>query len=541
MTIYHIFALCGGLGLFLYGMHIMSEGLELAAGDRMQAILEKLTSNRFIGVLVGAGITALIQSSSATTVMLVGFVNTGLMKLSQAVWVIMGANIGTTITGQMIALDIGKLAPMIAFIGVIIIVFFKKKNITCWGQIIAGLGILFIGMSMMSDSMMPLRDEPFFINLMTSFSNPLVGILVGAGFTAIIQSSSASVGILQALANAGLIGIYSSSFILFGQNIGTCITAFIASLGANRNAKRTTIIHLSFNIIGTVIFVIVCLSLPLASWVESWTPNNVSAQIANMHTLFNIVTTLILLPFGYQLAKLATKILPIKEEELEEQKPVLHLNENNLGSTVLAFTNVKDELTRMYTLTKENVSLSFSMLQDNNHAIFNKIDKNEKVIDYLTLEVSNFIGQISSKQLNDVDGQLCSSFFKITNDLERIADHAYNLSQYVLSAKEKDIQLSDYELQEFSKLEKLIQDSLAKLQEIDIEHPEILKQIKKNEKSVNTMQASFRENEVRRLVEKQCNANTCVSFTEMLIDIERIHDYIINLSIACSNSHYNFN
>lgn len=534
MTIYHIFALCGGLGLFLYGMHIMSEGLELAAGDKMQAILEKLTSNRFIGVLVGAGITALIQSSSATTVMLVGFVNTGLMKLSQAVWVIMGANIGTTITGQMIALDIGKLAPMIAFIGVIIIVFFKKKSVTCWGQIIAGLGILFIGMSMMSDSMMPLRDEPFFINLMTTFSNPLVGILVGAGFTAIIQSSSASVGILQALANAGLIGIYSSSFILFGQNIGTCITAFIASLGANRNAKRTTIIHLSFNIIGTAIFVAISLSLPLASWVESWTPNNVSAQIANMHTLFNIVTTLILLPFGYKLASLATKLLPIKDYELEEQQPVLHLNENNLGSTILAFANVKEELTRMYHLIQENVTLSFTMIKDNNINNFKKIEKNEKVIDFLTVEVSKFIGEISSKQLSDLDGQQCQAFFKITNDLERIGDHAYNLSQYILHAKERDIHLSDYERKEISKLEKLIQDSLLKIPDISKENPDILKQIRKNEKSVNTLQATFRESEVRRLVDKQCNASTCVSFTEMLIDIERIHDYIINISKACN-------
>lgn len=534
MTIYHIFALCGGLGLFLYGMHIMSEGLELAAGDKMQAILEKLTSNRFIGVLVGAGITALIQSSSATTVMLVGFVNTGLMKLSQAVWVIMGANIGTTITGQMIALDIGKLAPMIAFIGIIIIVFFKKKSVTCWGQIIAGLGILFIGMSMMSDSMMPLRDEPFFINLMTTFSNPLVGILVGAGFTAIIQSSSASVGILQALANAGLIGIYSSSFILFGQNIGTCITAFIASLGANRNAKRTTIIHLSFNIIGTAIFVAISLSLPLASWVESWTPNNVSAQIANMHTLFNIVTTLILLPFGYKLASLATKLLPIKDYELEEQQPVLHLNENNLGSTILAFANVKEELTRMYHLIQENVTLSFTMIKDNNINNFKKIEKNEKVIDFLTVEVSKFIGEISSKQLSDLDGQQCQAFFKITNDLERIGDHAYNLSQYILHAKERDIHLSDYERKEISKLEKLIQDSLLKIPDISKENPDILKQIRKNEKSVNTLQATFRESEVRRLVDKQCNASTCVSFTEMLIDIERIHDYIINISKACN-------
>ena len=244
MKITDFMLLLGGLGLFLYGMKMMSEGLETAAGNKLKDILEKLTSNRFLGVFVGMVITALIQSSSATTVMVVGFVNSGLMTLNQAVWVIMGANIGTTITGQLIALDIGALAPLIAFIGVMIILFFKSKRTRCIGEIIAGLGILFIGMDFMGNAMVPLRDSTFFIKMMTSFSNPLFGIAAGALFTALIQSSSASIGILQTLASSGLIGLNSSIYILFGQNIGTCITAIIASIGTNHNAKRTTIIHL---------------------------------------------------------------------------------------------------------------------------------------------------------------------------------------------------------------------------------------------------------------------------------------------------------
>ena len=255
MELSNVFALAGGLALFLYGMTMMSNGLELAAGNKLKAILEKLTTNRFLGVAVGALITAIIQSSSATTVMVVGFVNAGLMSLQNAVWVIMGANIGTTITGQLIALDITALAPVIAFIGVALIVFFKSKKLDAFGTIAAGLGILFIGMNMMSTAMEPLRSSPEFIHIVSNFENPLIGVAVGAIFTAIIQSSSASVGILQALAMSGVVTLPTAIYVLFGQNIGTCITAVLASIGTSRNAKRTTVIHLSFNMIGTAIFV----------------------------------------------------------------------------------------------------------------------------------------------------------------------------------------------------------------------------------------------------------------------------------------------
>ncbi len=262
-----VLSLLGGLGLFMYGMQMMSTNLEAVAGNRMKQILERLTANRFLGVLVGAGITALIQSSSATTVMTVGFVNSGLMSLKQAVWIIMGANVGTTITGQLIALDIGALAPLIAFAGIMLLIFVKNKKVQHVGGIVAGIGVLFIGMGMMSDAMVPLRDSQTFINLVTKFSNPLLGIIVGAVFTAVIQSSSASVGILQALAMGGVINLQSAVFVLFGQNIGTCITALLASVGTSRNAKRATMIHFMFNVIGTVIFVTLCILTPFTDFV----------------------------------------------------------------------------------------------------------------------------------------------------------------------------------------------------------------------------------------------------------------------------------
>ena len=273
-----LLGLLGGLALFLYGMQMMSAGLEAAAGNRMKGILERLTSNRFLGILVGAGITAVIQSSSATTVMVVGFVNSGMMTLKQAVWIIMGANIGTTITGQLIALDVGAVAPLFAFVGVAMVVFLKKPQIHHYGNILAGLGVLFIGMEMMGSAMEPLREWPAFVNLVSTFSNPVVGILAGAAFTALIQSSSASVGILQALALSGVIGLDSAVYVLFGQNIGTCITAVLASIGTSRNAKRTTIIHLMFNVFGTVLFTVICMATPLTGFMQSMTPHELPRQ-----------------------------------------------------------------------------------------------------------------------------------------------------------------------------------------------------------------------------------------------------------------------
>ncbi len=315
MTFTDITGLLGGLALFLYGMQMMSSGLESAAGNKMKQILEKLTANRFLGVLVGAVITAIIQSSSATTVMVVGFVNSGMMTLGQAVWIIMGANIGTTITGQLIALDVGAVAPFIAFLGVAMIVFMKNEKLHHIGSILGGLGVLFIGMDMMGAAMKPLGNSEEFVSLLTKFENPVLGILAGTVFTALIQSSSASVGILQALANSGVIALSSSAFVLFGQNIGTCITALLASIGTNRNARRTTVIHISFNVIGTIVFTTLCLVTPLISFMEGLTPTNPSAQIANLHTTFNVVTTLLLLPFGGLLTRFAEFVLPDKGEE----------------------------------------------------------------------------------------------------------------------------------------------------------------------------------------------------------------------------------
>ena len=540
-----VLGLLGGLALFLYGMQMMSAGLEAAAGDRMKSILERLTANRFLGVLVGAVITAVIQSSSATTVMVVGFVNSGMMTLRQAVWIIMGANIGTTITGQLIALDVGVLAPLFAFVGVAMVVFVKKPQVRHYGSILAGLGVLFIGMDMMSTAMEPLRDWPAFVELVSTFSNPLVGILVGAGFTALIQSSSASVGILQALALSGVIGLDSAVFVLFGQNIGTCITAVLASIGTSRNAKRATIIHLLFNIIGTVVFTTLCLVTPLlglslVGGVQSLTPENPAAQIANMHTLFNIVTTFLLLPLGGKLVQLAMRILPDRKESGEEGMHLAYLipgpihtkQEHPIGFSAMYLNQLRQELDRMLGMARQNTEVGFQAVLERNPKLLEGAEATEEYIDYLTKEISQFISKVIVHETNERDSAAVSAYFKITGNIERVGDHAMNICEYSGMLKEKHIHFSDAARRELQEMESVCLAVLDELARETAEPMELLKNVAALEQRIDDMTGAYRQNQLDRMRSGACSDEACIIFSELLTDFERIGDHALNIAEA---------
>ena len=526
MDLSNYMGLFGGLALFLYGMQMMSTGLEASAGNKMKEILERLTSNRFLGVVVGAVITAIIQSSSATTVMVVGFVNAKMMTLQQAVWIIMGANIGTTITGQLIALDVGAIAPALAFLGVAIIVFGKNQKWHHYASILAGLGILFIGMDMMSAAMKPLGQIPEFVDLLTRFENPILGILAGAVFTAIIQSSSASVGILQVLANGGVIGLESAAFVLFGQNIGTCITAFLASIGTTTNAKRTTIIHILFNVIGTVIFTILCLTTPIISFMQSIT-DVPAAQIANLHTTFNIVTTIILIPFGTYLTKIAISLLKEKEEETHEFR--LNMNIESLGVSAIAQQETKNELDRMLEFVSLNVIQSFESFINHN-VKFDDIKKREDYINIQNKEISKFVTKAISHEITEEGSQIFNSYYTIASNLERIGDHAKNICEHSEYLDENKVKLSDTGLNEINEMKNVCYKVLTLLKDNMKDYNDSREDMKALEQLMDDMTLEYRENMFARIKDGTCHDESGIIFSEVLTDFERIGDHALNIS-----------
>jgi phosphate:Na+ symporter len=516
-------------------MQMMSSGMEAALGNKMKTILEKLTANRFLGVLAGAIITAIIQSSSATTVMVVGFVNSGMMTLRQAVWIIMGANIGTTITGQLIALDVGAIAPLIAFIGVAMIVFLKSEKLSHIGSILAGLGILFIGMDMMGTAMEPLRESEEFVSILTQFKNPILGILAGTIFTAVIQSSSASVGILQTLAASGIIGLDSAVYVLFGQNIGTCVTALLAAIGTSRSAKRTTIIHITFNVIGTCIFTTLCLLTPLVTWMENFTPGDVSKQIANMHTTFNIVTTLILIPFGGYLATFAEKVLKDKEDEeqalcLKYIQNIKNLGEEKLGVSALSMEGTRLEITRMFEMAKENANLAFDTYKDYNQQAIEIIDKNEEYIDFLHKEISRYISRVIVHETTEKGTLMFNAYYTITSNIERISDHAVNISGYSQVMKERKLAIPEMVMTEVNEIKKVINQLMELLVTEDKDVAEWYKKVAAMEQKIDDMTKEYRNNMFQRIKLGEEHDESNILFSEMLTDFERIGDHALNIS-----------
>ncbi|WZL73260.1 Na/Pi cotransporter family protein [Clostridiaceae bacterium 35-E11] len=522
--------LIGGLGLFLYGMRIMGEGLEKAAGNKLKKLIEILTNNRVMGVIVGTIVTAIIQSSSATTVMVVGFVNAGIMKLTQAVGVIMGANIGTTVTAQIISFKITDYAPLSVGIGVAIWLFTSNKKTKTIAEIFIGFGILFIGMETMSDAMKPLRDYEGFRALLLSFGedtiiDSLLGIIAGFALTAIIQSSSASIGILIALASQGLLPIEAALPILFGDNIGTCVTALLSSLGANKTAKRAAFIHFLFNVIGTLLFVFV-LKYPVLNFVKGLTPGDATRQIANAHTLFNIANMFIQLPFAGVLVYIARKVIPETEDEKETFTGVKYLDDRILETPPIALGQTIKETLHMGNLALESYEKSMEAFFKNDHKIADEVFKLEVGINDIQREIGAYLVKLSNAPLSAEQHEIVNGLFSTIHDIERVGDHAENLAELAMYRIENKLNFSENALQELEKMHSYVLKSYRQAIEVlktgDLRTS---KEIIEREGEINHMEKFLRANHIARLNKQQCTTSSGVIFLDVISNLERIGDH----------------
>lgn len=537
MGILDLVVFLGGVGLFLYGIKIMGQGLEMAAGSKLKSMLDKVTSNKFMAVLIGVVVTALIQSSSATTVMVVGFVNAGLMNLVQATGVIMGANIGTTVTSVLIALNLSDIAPLFVFVGAALLVFGKKKIMSHTGEIIAGFGLLFIGMSTMSTAMAPLKESQIFADFMVKANNPFIGILVGLVVTAVIQSSSASIGILQALALKGLVPIEFAVFVLFGQNIGTVVTTLLSSAGSKTNSKRAAIIHLLFNVFGTVIFVLITLFTPYISLLKMISDDTV-VQISAAHIIFNVVSTVILFPFSNKIVALSRKIIPETKDELSKKQQLSYLDDRILSTPPLAVKQAGNEVVRMAELAKENFVKAARAFINIDDSELEEIESTEEVINFLNHSITPYLVKINNLDISEQDSEYISSMFHAVTDIERIGDHATNLAEATIYRKENKPVLSDDAIKELNvmieNIELLLDKSIAifKNQSATIEQA---KEAVDLEEHIDDLHDEANSNHIKRMNNGKCDTKAGMLFINTITDFERVADHAINIAFYIHN------
>ena len=537
----------GGLAMFIYGMNIMADGLQHAAGSKMKKILEVLTQNKLMGIALGALVTAIIQSSSATTVMVVGFVNAGLMNLTQAISVIMGANIGTTITGWLVSagewakmFSPSTLAPIAVMVGVIVTLVGKRQQSKDVAGIIIGFGILFIGMNTMSDAVYPLRESEVFKTAFISMgSNPFLGILVGAGVTAIIQSSSASQGILLSLASAGLVPTNAAVFIIMGQNIGTCVTAILSSVGASKNAKCVGTMHLTFNIAGTIIFSILAMFL-FARLDPSYGEGIINmTQISFIHTVFNVGTTIILMPFSGYIIKFAMKVNGLKAVETKsDEAELVHLDKRMMSTPSVAVEGAKLETIRMGRIARENLSLALSTLSDHDEEKMADVKQREFVIDKLCDNISKYLIDLCMLHLSDKDNEMVTSLLNTVSDMERVGDHAENIVELAEEMKQEGISFSDTALEELNEMSTTTlwaYDNAVKALELD----DITYAVKTSflEDQVDAMEKKLRAGHIDRLSNAECSVNAGIHFIDLLGNLERVSDHAMNIAQVVLNEH----
>ena len=527
-----VISLMGGLGLFLYGMNLMGEALEKSAGAKLKKIIELLTSNLIMGVLVGVVVTAIIQSSSATTVMVVGFVNAGIMSLPQAAGVIMGANIGTTVTAQLVSFDLNGLAPVALGVGIILYLFGKKPKVKHIAEILIGFGILFTGMDFMKAAVEPLKDYQGFTDLLVTFGTyPLLGLLLGLGITAIVQSSSASMGMLIALASEGIIPLSAALPILYGQNIGTCVTSLISSIGTNKNARRAAIMHLLFNVIGTLIF-LVFLNGPVVKFVTSINPGDVARQIANTHTLFNIISVLLLLPFTKLVIKLAIKLVPDKAtDEDDEAKTVKYIDDRMIETPSIALANTVKETLRMGEKAKESLNAAMEGVLESSNEKIEKSFRREKHINELQKIILNYLLKLSKAPLNEDSREVLDVLFNTVNDIERIGDHAENIAELAKTAIETNVDFSvDGKLELKEMYNKVISTYTYALESMRTSNVDLACKVIKMEEQVDVMEKSCRANHMHRLNNSLCSIDNGVVYLDIITNLERISDHAVNIA-----------
>lgn len=526
-------SLLGGLGMFLYGMTIMGEGLQKAAGSKLKKIIEMLTSNVVMGVLVGTVVTGIIQSSSATTVMVVGFVNAGIMTLSQAIGVIMGANIGTTVTAQLVSFSLEDIAPIALGIGIIFYMFTSKEKTKQVAEILIGFGLLFTGMEFMKEAVEPLSELESFRNALLFLSkNPILGILAGFAITGIVQSSSASMGMLIALASQGLVPITAALPILYGDNIGTCVTSLISSLGASRNAKRAAVMHLSFNVIGTLLFMIV-LNKPIVAVVQYLDPANTARQIANAHTLFNLINVIILLPFSKYIVKLAERLVPVKEEEVElaTANTTKYLDERMFETPSIALGNTVQEVVRMGGKARKSYTYAMEGLLTKDTKAIDKAFNYEKTVNTLHKSILNYLIKLSNTNINSDERIKADLLFHVVNDLERISDHAENIAEIDRLAVDGDTKFSDIAIQEINDLSDLLLKNIdSAIEYIDTKNHDLYEVIEKTEQNVNMLVKQYRNEHLKRLSDGVCTVDSGILFLDLLTNFERISDHCSNIA-----------
>ncbi len=542
MNIFDVFALMGGLAIFLFGMKVMGDGLEKRGGGKLKAILESMTSNRLKGVLLGLGVTAIIQSSSATTVMVVGFVNSGIMRLNQAISVIMGANIGTTVTAWLMSLSgiegdniiiqllkPSSFAPILAVIGIVFIMFLKSSKKQDTGSILVGFAVLMTGMEMMSGAVSGLKNNESFTQILTLFTNPIFGVLAGAVLTAVIQSSSASVGILQALSSTGRITFGSAIPIIMGQNIGTCITAILSAIGAIKNAKRVSVVHLSFNIIGTLCFLTLFYIL---HWIVdfSFIDDSVNAaSIAVVHSIFNIFATVIMFPFTKGLEKLSIMVIP--DDDKTDKETIL--DERLLSTPPIAIVQAKNVANKMAFLAKDSLIHSMELIGEYNEKIAEEIYENESKVDQYEDILGTYLVKLSREGLSCDDSHEISNLLHCIGDFERISDHAVNLLESAKEIAEKRIAFSEDAQNELNIIRKALEEILENTYKaFETEDLDLAIMVEPLEQVIDELKTKLRANHILRLQQDSCTIETGFVFSDLLTNIERTADHCSNIAVC---------